>query len=61
MREEGYYRLGSRVGTWIHYDKDGNPEMRVRYGENEEEIRYNGKKTLSKQEEERYRQEQGAE
>lgn len=61
LREEGYYRLGSRVGTWIHYDKDGNPEMRVRYGENEEEIRYNGKKTLSKQEEERYRQEQGAE
>lgn len=52
LRKEEHYRMGSKVGTWIHYDKEGNPEMRVKYDQNEEEIRYNGKRTLSKQEEE---------
>lgn len=59
LREEGFYRMGNKTGTWIHYDKDGNPEMRVKYDQNEEETRYNGKRTLSKKEEEEYLLEQG--
>lgn len=52
IREEGFYRLGKRVGTWIGYDKEGQPFIRIRYDENEEESRYNGKRTLTKEEEE---------
>ena len=51
LEEEGYYRLGKRIGTWIRYDSDGQPSVRVRYDEIEEEIRYNGKRTLTKEEE----------
>ena len=51
LEEEGYYRLGKRIGAWIRYDSDGQPSVRVRYDENEEEIRYNGKRTLTKEEE----------
>lgn len=51
MVEEGYYRLGKRIGVWIRYDKDGEPAVRIRYDENEEESRYNGRRTLTKEEE----------
>ncbi|MCM1042346.1 MAG: hypothetical protein NC396_07990 [Bacteroides sp.] len=61
LREEGFYRMGSKTGTWIYYDRDGNPEMRVKYDQNEEEVRYNGKRTLSKKEEEEYLREQDGE
>lgn len=53
LRKEEYYRMGTKVGTWITYDRDGNPQMRVKYDQNEEESRYNGKRTLSKDEEEK--------
>ena len=52
LRKEGFFRMGSKVGTWVTYDREGYPEMRVEYGQNEEEIRYNGKRTLPKEEEE---------
>lgn len=58
LREEGFYRMGRRVGTWYKYNDDGLLEMRISYDENEEEARYNGKRTLSKQEEEAYEMEQ---
>ena len=58
LRKEEYYRLGAKTGTWIYYDKDGNPEMRVKYDRNEEETRYNGKRTLSRKEEEEYAKEE---
>lgn len=58
LLEEGYYRQGKRIGTWIKYDKEGLPELRIRYDQNEEEIRYNGKRTLSKEEEKAYDLEQ---
>ena len=60
LAEEGFYRMGKRVGTWIKYDSEGLPSVRVKYDQNEEEERYNGKRTLSKEEEEAYRlEEQG--
>lgn len=58
LAEEGYYRQGKRIGTWIKYDADGLPELRIRYDNREEETRYNGKRTLTKEEEENYEKEQ---
>lgn len=48
--EEGYYRMGKKVGTWTKYDINGLPAVTVTYDTNEEESKYNGKKVLNKDE-----------
>jgi antitoxin component YwqK of YwqJK toxin-antitoxin module len=50
IRAEEFYRMGKRVGTWTTYDENGAPIMRVKHDKNEEEARYNGRKTLRKDE-----------
>ena len=56
--EEGFYRMGKRIGTWYKYDSNGLLEVSITYDENEEEERYNGKRTLTKEEIKAYEQEQ---
>ena len=56
--EEGFYRMGKRIGTWYKYDSNGLLEVSITYDENEEEKRYNGKRTLTKEEIKAYEQEQ---
>lgn len=51
--EEGYYRMGKKVGTWTRYDANGLPAVTITYDQNEEESRYNGKRVLNKDEIER--------
>lgn len=53
--EEGSYRMGRRIGTWFKYDSNGLLEVSITYDENEEEARYNGKRTLTKTEEDAYK------
>lgn len=48
--EEGYYRMGKKVGVWTKYDINGLPSVTITYDQNEEESRYNGKKVLNKDE-----------
>jgi antitoxin component YwqK of YwqJK toxin-antitoxin module len=48
IRAEEFYRMGKRVGTWTTYDGSGTPEVRIKYDRDEEEERYNGRKTLRK-------------
>jgi antitoxin component YwqK of YwqJK toxin-antitoxin module len=49
IRVEEFYRMGKRVGTWTTYDENGVPIVRIKYDRNEEEDRYNGKRTLPKE------------
>ncbi|MDR2557075.1 MAG: hypothetical protein LBC49_05100 [Bacteroidales bacterium] len=46
IRAEEFYQMGKRVGTWTTYDESGTPIVRIKYDKNEEEVRYNGRKTL---------------
>ncbi|MDE7101912.1 MAG: toxin-antitoxin system YwqK family antitoxin, partial [Bacteroidales bacterium] len=57
LKQEGYFRQGKRVGTWIKYDRTGQPEMRIRYDNREEETRYNGRRTVSREQEKAFREE----
>lgn len=57
LKQEGYFRQGKRVGTWIKYDRTGQPEMRILYDNREEETRYNGRRTVSREQEKAFREE----
>ncbi|MDR1974126.1 MAG: hypothetical protein LBQ31_05570 [Bacteroidales bacterium] len=46
IRAEEFYRMGKRVGTWTTYDETGTPIVRIKYDKDEEEERYNNRKTL---------------
>ncbi|MDE5703339.1 MAG: hypothetical protein K2H70_00790, partial [Bacteroidales bacterium] len=51
LREEARYSLGRRVGRWTKYDEKGDIIVRVQYNREEEEVKYNGKRTLTRSEE----------
>ena len=43
--------MGRRVGRWTKYDESGEILVRVQYNRGEEEVKYNGKRTLTRAEE----------
>lgn len=51
LREENRYNMGRRVGHWTKYDENGDILVRVQYNGEEEEVKYNGKRTLTRSEE----------
>lgn len=51
LREEARYSMGRRVGRWTKYDESGEILVRVQYNRGEEEVKYNGKRTLTRAEE----------
>ncbi len=51
LREEARYSMGRRVGRWTKYDENGEMIVRVHYNREEEEVKYNGKRTLTRAEE----------
>lgn len=51
LREEIHYNMGRRIGHWTKYDENGDILVRVQYNRDEEEVKYNGKRTLTRSEE----------
>lgn len=51
LREEAHYSMGRRIGHWTKYDENGEILVRVQYNRAEEEVKYNGKRTLTRAEE----------
>lgn len=51
LREEAHYSMGRMVGTLSKYDEMGNLIVKVAYNSKEEEVKYNGKRTLDKEDE----------
>ncbi|MEG1498507.1 MAG: hypothetical protein RRX93_01690 [Bacteroidales bacterium] len=48
IREENIYSMGRRTGTWTKYDENGDVIVHIRYNQDQEEERYNSKRTLDK-------------